>query len=73
MSTSVPPTLAEARFRTLVDRLGAIVWEAVPGPKPGEATFTFVSDGTETLLGYPAASWPPQCAQGPGRTSSTAA
>src|SRR5690242_19607041 len=57
MSASVPPNLAEARFRTLIDHLGAIVWEAVPGREPDEARFTFVSDGTETLLGYPAARW----------------
>ncbi|MEA2295434.1 MAG: hypothetical protein QOE86_3073 [Solirubrobacteraceae bacterium] len=57
MSASVPSHIAEARFRTLIDHLGAIVWEAVPGPQAGEARFTFVSDGTETLLGYPAQRW----------------
>lgn len=45
------------RYRSLVDRLGAIVWEATPGRHPGEATFTFVSEHTESLLGYPAARW----------------
>ncbi len=45
------------RYRSLVDRLGAIVWEATPGRRPGEATFTFVSEHTETLLGYPPARW----------------
>ncbi len=45
------------RYRSLVDRLGAIVWEATPGRAPGEATFTFVSEHTESLLGYPPARW----------------
>src|SRR4051812_31718538 len=50
-------TGAEARFRSLVDHLGAIVWEAVPGPEHGHATLTFVSDGAEALLGYPPERW----------------
>lgn len=48
---------AAVRYRTLIDRLGAIVWEAIPGRAPGEATFLFVSEGAESLLGYPADSW----------------
>ena len=51
-------TLDESvRYRSLVDRLGAIVWEATPGRASGTATFTFVSEHTESLLGYPAARW----------------
>ncbi len=51
-------TLAAAvRYRSLIDRVGAIVWEAIPGRRPGEATFTFVSEGTESLLGYTAERW----------------
>ncbi len=45
------------RYRSLVDRLGAIVWEATPGRAPGEATFSFVSEHTEALLGYAPARW----------------
>ncbi|MEJ7892371.1 MAG: SpoIIE family protein phosphatase [Solirubrobacteraceae bacterium] len=48
---------AAVRYRTLIDRLGAIVWEAIPGRVPGEASFLFVSEATESLLGYPADSW----------------
>ncbi|MEA2124767.1 MAG: hypothetical protein QOI80_1549, partial [Solirubrobacteraceae bacterium] len=48
---------AAVRYRSLVDRLGAIIWEAIPGRRPGEATFTFVSEHTESLLGYPAQRW----------------
>jgi PAS domain S-box-containing protein len=57
LSTSVPPNRAELRFRSIVDRLGAIVFEAIPTDTPGEAVFTFVSEGTEALLGYPAERW----------------
>src|SRR5689334_6565483 len=55
--SAVPSNHAASRFRELVDRLGAIVWEARPGEKPGEARFTFVSEGTEALLGHPAERW----------------
>lgn len=48
---------AARRYRSLVDRLGAIVWEAIPGDRPGEATFTFVSEATDVLLGYSAERW----------------
>ena len=57
MSTATPNNRAEARFRSLVDHLGAIVWEARPGPGDGEAVFTFVSDGAEALLGHPTERW----------------
>ncbi len=43
--------------RAVVDGLGAIVWEATPGREPGVAHFTFVSDGTVDLLGYPPERW----------------
>src|SRR4051794_20619497 len=55
MTTSLPP--ADARFRSLVDGLGAIVWEGTVGPTPEAVRFTFVSEGTEALLGYPATRW----------------
>ena len=57
MSTSVPSHTAEARFRSLIHHLGAIVWEGTPGPRSGEAALTFVSDGTQTLLGYAPERW----------------
>src|SRR4051794_16239054 len=57
VSIEVPHDGAEARFRSLVDHLGAIVWEAVPGPEPGRARLTFVSDGTEALLGHSPDQW----------------
>ncbi len=53
----MPSNPAETRFRTLVDRLGAIVWEAVPGAERGQASFTYVSGGTEAMLGHPAERW----------------
>jgi PAS domain S-box-containing protein len=40
---------SEERYRTLVDGLDAIVWEA----DPERRRFTFVSHRVETLLGYP--------------------
>jgi anti-anti-sigma factor len=43
--------------RAVVDGIGAIVWEARPGREPGVAHFSFVSDGTLALLGYPAERW----------------
>jgi PAS domain S-box-containing protein len=55
--SAVPSNNAASRFRELVDRLGAIVWEARPGEGPGDARFTFVSEGTEALLGHPAERW----------------
>ncbi len=48
---------AEPRFRSLVDRLGAVVWEATPGERGAEAVFSFVSEGTEAMLGYPPERW----------------
>jgi PAS domain S-box-containing protein len=43
----------EERYRDLVEQLGAIFWEAEID-KPG---FTFVSRGTEQILGYPPERW----------------
>jgi PAS domain S-box-containing protein len=43
----------EEHYRDLVERLGAIFWEA----DAGSGRFTFVSSGTEQVLGYPAARW----------------
>ncbi len=40
---------SEERYRTLVDGLDAIVWEA----DPERRRFTFVSHRVETMLGYP--------------------
>ena len=48
---------ADVASRALVDAVGAIVFEAIPGDRRGQATFTFVSQGTESLLGYPASNW----------------
>jgi PAS domain S-box-containing protein len=44
---------AERRYRTLVQRLDAIVWEA----EPATLRFTFVSQRAEDLLGYPVVEW----------------
>ncbi len=44
---------AEARLRSLVGGLAAIVWEA----DPATWRFTFVSDRAEELLGYPVEQW----------------
>lgn len=52
-----PPLGADTPFRTLVDRIGAIVWEAEPSRETDRARFTFVSEGTDALLGYPARRW----------------
>jgi PAS domain S-box-containing protein len=41
------------RFRTLVQRLHAILWEAEADP----FRFTFVSRGAEEMLGYPIGDW----------------
>jgi anti-anti-sigma factor len=60
VTTPLPPAPSPGEsddFRALIDSVGAIVWEAVPGDVPGQATFTFVSEGTEAVLGYPAARW----------------
>ncbi len=57
MTIEVPHDGAAARFRSLVDHLGAIVWEAVPGPERGHARLTYVSEGSEALLGYAAERW----------------
>jgi PAS domain S-box-containing protein len=54
--------VSEQRFRTLVQSLGAVVWEAAV---PDLATlahesprrFTFVSQRVESLLGYPVERW----------------
>jgi PAS domain S-box-containing protein len=54
--------VSEQRFRTLVQSLGAVVWEAA---MPDLATlahesprrFTFVSQRVESLLGYPVERW----------------
>jgi PAS domain S-box-containing protein len=43
----------EQRYRELVERLGAIFWE-VDAPS---GNFTFVSRGTEEILGFPADRW----------------
>ncbi len=43
----------EARLRSLVDGLGAIVWEA----DPLTLSFSFVSRRAEDLLGYPVQRW----------------
>lgn len=53
----MPERAAPQVFRALVDGIGAIVWRARPGAEPGHAHFDFVSEATETLLGYPATSW----------------
>src|SRR5687768_3733000 len=44
---------AEHRFRTLVEGLEAIVWEA----EPTSLRFSFVSKRAEDILGYPLADW----------------
>jgi PAS domain S-box-containing protein len=44
---------AEQRFRTLVEGLEAIVWEA----EPATLRFTFVSKRAEEILGYPVGDW----------------
>src|SRR5215213_5451066 len=44
----------ERRFRTLVERLPAIVYEAEPGP---EGAWHYVSGFVETLLGYTPEEW----------------
>jgi PAS domain S-box-containing protein len=44
---------AERRYRTLVQRVDAIVWEA----DPATLRFTFVSQRAEDLLGYPVVEW----------------
>jgi len=44
----------ERRFRTLVERLPAIVYEAEPGP---EGAWRYVSGFVETLLGYTPEEW----------------
>jgi PAS domain S-box-containing protein len=46
-------TTTEQRYRDLVERTGAIFWEADVG-KPG---FTFVSRGAEKMLGFPVDRW----------------
>src|SRR5204862_5193056 len=43
----------EARYRDLVEQVGAIFWEA-DNARPG---FTFVSRGAEQILGFPAERW----------------
>ena len=56
----VPPARSPdeaGSFRSLIDTLGAIVWEAIPGDEPGTAHFSFVSEGTQAMLGYPASRW----------------
>lgn len=47
----------DAISRAVVDGIGAIVWEARPGREPGLAHFSFVSDGTQAMLGYPPSAW----------------
>ena len=44
---------AEQRFRTLVEGLEAIVWEA----EPATLRFSFVSKRAEDILGYPVGDW----------------
>ncbi|MDQ3569806.1 MAG: SpoIIE family protein phosphatase [Actinomycetota bacterium] len=44
---------AERRFRTFVDSLGAILWEA----DPSTLSFSFVSRRAEDLLGFPVQRW----------------
>ncbi|MEA2166936.1 MAG: two-component system, cell cycle sensor histidine kinase and response regulator CckA, partial [Solirubrobacteraceae bacterium] len=53
--SSVPDQ--EFRFRSLVDRLGVAIWEATPGALAGEATFTYMSGGAQSLLGFPPERW----------------
>lgn len=48
---SIALQASEERYRTLVDGLDAIVWEA----DPERRRFTFVSHRVETMLGYPVA------------------
>ncbi|HVF73624.1 MAG TPA: SpoIIE family protein phosphatase [Acidimicrobiales bacterium] len=43
----------EERFRSFVDSLGAVVWEA----EPATLRFTFVNQQAEAMLGYPASRW----------------
>jgi PAS domain S-box-containing protein len=45
--------VTEERYRNLVERLGAIFWEA----DPSDGRFTFVSAGAERILGFPSARW----------------
>ncbi len=53
----VPSATPEPRFKALVDRIGAIVYEALPGAADGDAVFRFVSAGAEGLLGYAPRRW----------------
>ena len=43
----------EERYRDLVEQLGAIFWEA----EPRTGRFSFVSRGSERILGFPASRW----------------
>jgi len=43
----------EERYRDLVERLGAIFWEA----EPITGAFTFVSQGAQAILGFPPERW----------------
>jgi PAS domain S-box-containing protein len=45
---------AEARLREILGDVVGIVWEA---DDRARRRYSFVSDGTETLLGYPASAW----------------
>lgn len=45
--------ITELRYRDLVERLGAIFWEA----EGSNGRFTFVSEGAERILGFPPERW----------------
>ncbi len=44
---------SEQHFRSLVESLSAVAWEA----SPGESTYSYVSPHAEKLLGYPLQDW----------------